>query len=106
MKPGLDADKVANSIYSELWKLRNEFVSLKELEKAKTQIMKDYVDSLKTVGGKARILALNEIYFEDYTQLFKDLDKYSAVTVNQIKAVAEKYLKPEQRSVIRVNPKG
>jgi predicted Zn-dependent peptidase len=38
--------------------------------------------------------------------LFKDLDKYSAVTVNQIKAVAEKYLKPEQRSVIRVNPKG
>jgi zinc protease len=79
---------------------------VKELEKAKTQIMKDYVDSLKTVGGKARILALNEIFFEDYTQLFKDLDKYSAVTVNQIKAVAEKYLKPEQRSVIRVNPKG
>jgi zinc protease len=106
VKPGLDADKVANSIYSELWKVRNELVSVKELEKAKTQIMKDYVDSLKTVGGKARILALNEIFFEDYTQLFKDLDKYSAVTVNQIKAVAEKYLKPEQRSVIRVNPKG
>lgn len=105
LNPGVDSEKAVQLLNSEIWKIRRELVNLRELEKAKTQVMLDYVNSLKTVSGKARGLALNEILFGDYTQLFKDLDRYNQVTVNQIKDVAEKYLRPEKRSIIYVRPK-
>lgn len=98
-------EKAINTVYTELWKFRNELVKPEELQKAKTQVMIDYVDSLKTVSGKARAIALNEVLFNDYSIMFKDLDRYNAVTAEQIKEVAEKYLKPAQRSIIRVKPK-
>lgn len=105
LKPGLEPDKALSLIYSEIWKIRNELVKEKELEKAKTQVLTDYIDSLKTVAGKARALAVNEILFGDYTRLFKDIENYQSVTPLQIKEVANKYLNPSQRSVIRVIPK-
>ena len=105
VKPGASKDKVLTSIYGELYKLRKYLVSEKELDKAKNQIMKAYVDGLKTISGKARILAINEIYFGDYQVLYKDLEKYEAVTREDIVKVAAKYLLPEKRSVIQVLPK-
>lgn len=105
VKPGVDMEKAINSVYNELWKVRTKVVTEDELAKAKTQVMKDYVDSLKTVSGKARAIAMNEILFKDYSVMFQDLDRYNAVTAEQIKAVADKYLQPAQRSIIRVVPK-
>ncbi|MCB0385557.1 MAG: insulinase family protein, partial [Bdellovibrionales bacterium] len=105
VKPGADMEKAIGTVYTELWKFRNELVQPDELQKAKTQVMMDYVDSLKTVSGKARAIALNEVLFNDYSIMFKDLDRYNAVTAEQIKEVADKYLKPHQRSIIRVKPK-
>lgn len=105
VKPGQDMEKAIQSAFSELYKFRTHLVDQKELEKAKNKIMKDYVDSLKTVSGKARALAVNEVTFGDYQELFKDLDRYNQVTAEQIKDVAERYLQPQQRSVIRIKPK-
>lgn len=105
VKPGVGADQVINSIQAEVAKLRNKLVDEKELNKIKNQMMTDYVQSLKTMQGKARALAVNEILFGDYQELFRDLGKYFQVTPETIKAVAEKYLRAEKRSIIRVLPK-
>ncbi|MCB0408166.1 MAG: insulinase family protein, partial [Bdellovibrionales bacterium] len=104
MKPGVDMEKALTAVYGELYRIRKELVSEKELEKAKNQVMFDYVSSLKTVAGKAQAMAVNEIIHRDYSELFKDLEKYQAVTREDIKKAAETYLMPEQRSVIRVRP--
>lgn len=105
MKPGTGIQEALDTTYNELWKLRNQKVSDKELAKAKTQVMKDLVDSLKTMDGKARALAVNEIVTGSYESLFTDLDKYELVTSDDIKRVADKYTNQTQRNVIVLEPK-
>ena len=105
VKAGVDENSVLKAVYSEIYKVRKRLVSEKELQKAKNQIMKGYVDSLGTISGKARGLAINEIFFGDYEELFKDLDKFQSVTREEVKSAAEKYLQPSARSVIKVLPK-
>lgn len=105
MRPGKNRESAEKAIYAELYKLRSGKVTDKELEKAKNQIMADYVNSLKTVHNKARQIATNEVLFGDYTMFFKDLERYRSVTAEDIQEAAKKYLKPGQRSVLRVLPK-
>lgn len=101
MKPGANFGQAQRAVYGETWQVRNRQVTEAELEMAKNQTMKDYVDGLKTAHGRARALALNEVLFGDYTRLFTDLDRYTRVTAEQIKGVASKYLAPE-RSILTV----
>jgi zinc protease len=105
VRPGLEREGVLSAVFSEIWKLQNRSVELAELEKSKNLILKSYIDSLKTVSGKARALALNEVLFGDYSTFFKDLDLYKKVTADDIQRVANLYLKPSQRSVVVVKPK-
>ncbi len=104
MKPGADMEKALNAVYGELYRMRTALVSDLELEKAKNQVMFDYVSGLKTIAGKAQALAANEIIFGDYSQMFKDLARYQSVTKEDIKSAASRYLMPEQRSLVRVRP--
>lgn len=104
LKPGLAAQDALDTVYNEIWKMRNQKVSDKELEKAKTQVMKDIVDNLKTMDGKARSLAVNEIVTGSYQTLFTDLEKYQAVSADDIKKVAEKYAQQSQRTILTLEP--
>ncbi|XGC81715.1 M16 family metallopeptidase [Bdellovibrio bacteriovorus] len=105
VKPGMGIQEALDVVYNEIYKLRNQKVSESELEKAKTQVMKDLVDGLRTMDGKARSLAVNEIVTGSYQSLFTDLEKYQAVTADDIKRVAEKYMQQTQRSIISLEPK-
>jgi zinc protease len=104
LKPNLDFHKASQAVLAEIWRPRNLVVSPVELEVAKKQVMKSYVDGLKTVFGKAEALAMNEILFDDYNQLFTDLQKYQAVTAQDIKAAANKYLIPQRSTIAIVKP--
>jgi zinc protease len=105
LKPGLGTQEALDIVYNEIWKLRNKKVDEKELEKAKTQVIKDIGDSLKTMDGKARALAVNEIVNGTYQTLFTDLEKYQAVTADDVKNVVDKYTQQNQRSIITLEPK-
>lgn len=105
MKPGLETSSALESVYNEIYKMRTQKVTDKELEKAKTQVMKDYVDSLRTMDGKARALAVNEIVTGSYDSLFSDLEKYQAVTADDILKAMAKYTQQNQRSIITLAPK-
>lgn len=106
MKPGTNYQKAERALLGEIWRPRHLLVSDVELQKAKNQVMKQYVDGLKTVHGRAEALALNETLYGDYTQLFKDLDKYNKVTKDQIRDVAKKYLGPEKATLVVLKPEG
>lgn len=105
VKPGLDTQESLEVVYNEIWKLRNQLVTPQELEKAKTLIMKDLVDGLKTMDGKARSLAVNEIATGSYQSLFSDLEKYQAVTAEDIKRVMNAYTQQTQRSIVTLQAK-
>lgn len=105
LKPGASYSSAQKAVYGEMWRPSNIRIKEDELEKAKNQVMKGYVDSLKTVYGKAQALAINEIYFNDYERLFKDLEQYEKVTAEQVMNAAKKYLNPYQSTLVILKPK-
>lgn len=105
LKPGFGVKEATELSMLEMIKLRSQKVSSLELEKAKIQVIKELIDSLKTADGKAQALAVNEIVTGSYESLFTDLEKYEAVTADDILQVSKKYLKDYQRSTVVLEPK-
>lgn len=91
-------------IYAELFNLRSKPVTTDEVSKVQNQVAKSFVDSLKTVDGKAYAMASNEIVVGSYEKLFTDLENYMRVKPVDIKTVSEKYLKTNQANVVVARP--
>ncbi len=104
LKPGVSSKKLAGPLFLEIENLSREMVRPKELEKAKNQIMKHWVDSMKTIHGKAYSLVLNEVVTGNYENLFEDLIRYEKVTKEDILRVAKKYLVKSNRTVVTITP--
>jgi zinc protease len=79
-------------------------VSEREIQRAKNQFMADFVNGLATADDKARALASAEIVTGDYKTLFTDLEKYQAVTREDIRRVAKKYLNSNARVLAWLRP--
>ncbi len=105
LKPGVKADRVLSLIEGEVAKVRKKAVSQAELDKARNLFLKDYVDGLKRVSGKARLLAQYEVVFGDYKRIFSDLEEYMKVKPEDLLRVAKNYLAPERRNIVIVEPK-
>jgi zinc protease len=105
VKPGQSSRPILRGIYREIAGIRKSGITEKELTKAKNQVMMSFVDGLKTVSGKAQALAASEMVSGSYEQVFKDFANYQQVTLDQVQAVARKYLTPERRSLVLVKPR-
>jgi zinc protease len=105
LKPGLEIKDPLDVVYNEVYMLRNFQIKDSELEKAKILSIKSHVDSLRTLDNKARLLAAAEISTGNYETLFTDIEKIQNVTLDNIKAVASKYLNQQQRSIVSLSPK-
>lgn len=104
MKPGQPMEKAAAVVREELNRFQKEKVSAAELKKAKIFVMKGSVDGLTTLDRKARALASAEIINGSYESLFTDLEKYQAVTAEDIQRCARAYLKPEAQNTVALIP--
>lgn len=105
LKPTAHLEKSILTVEYEVKRLREAPISQKELSKARNIAMKSYVDALKSISGRAYALASSEIMHNDYRQIFTDLAEYQKVKVSDIERVASKYLNPNQRNIVIVNPK-
>ncbi|MGE0633797.1 MAG: M16 family metallopeptidase [Pseudobdellovibrionaceae bacterium] len=91
-------------IESDVRKLVENGITEKELQKARNQVMMNYISGLDTISDKAQSLAVNEILFGDYKRLFSDLEKYNQVKMADIQRVAKQYLVPSKSSVVTLIP--
>lgn len=104
VRPGESAQKAEKLVREELKKMITQGVQESDLIKAKNQIMKEFVDSLLTLDGKARALATNEIYFGSYEKLYSDLERYQKVTQEQVLEVAKRYLNANNEIYVELSP--
>ncbi|MDW8190969.1 MAG: pitrilysin family protein [Pseudobdellovibrionaceae bacterium] len=88
----------------EIKKIQEQGVSEAELQKVKNQIMKEFVDNLVTLDGRARTLAEYEIYYGNYQRLFDDLKLINQVTTDDIQRVARAYLDPNREVMVTLVP--
>lgn len=95
----VNEEKLEKAIYSEIDKIIEEGVTERELQKVKNQKLVEFYHSMETIDGKANTLGTYELFFGDYKKLFNAPEEYEKVTVDDIKRVAEKYLKKSNRTV-------
>jgi zinc protease len=84
--------------------LRTEGLTAEELKRAKAKIIGSKKISRQDLGSLASLTALDELYGLGYQRTDLDDAKFEAVTLAQVKAVAQKYLKPDAFVVSVVKP--
>ena len=75
-----------------------------EMKKLKNRIRSRFLFGLQSNFARAQRLAEFEVYRGDASLLNKELEKYNAVTKDDIKKAVAKWLAPSRRNVVEVKP--
>jgi zinc protease len=98
------AAQVEQEILKEAGLLRTEGLTAEELKRAKAKLIGQKKIARQDLGHLASTTTLDELYGLGYQRAELDDAKFEAVTLEQIKAVAQKYLKPDALVVAVVKP--
>ncbi len=101
----IKVDQVVQEVEEELKLLREEPVSEAELERARNQIFYRFVGRLTKVSRVAELLAHYALFFDDTGRINNDLDRYLAVTPEDILEASRNVFRPENRTLLLVEPR-
>ena len=79
-------------------------VTQDEIKAAVKQLTVDEIDSVRTPDGMAQLIGTVQSIFDDPYKYDDDIKKYLHVTRDDVKRVANKYLVPNNRSVVVLKP--
>lgn len=102
---GVDVLDLEEAINVEIEKTRNELISDEEFQKLRNQVENDFVSSNARVAGIAESLADYHMYFGDANLVNTELERYLAVTKEDIMNAAKKYYSPNNRVTLHYLPK-
>jgi predicted Zn-dependent peptidase len=97
---GIDPLQVEQAMTAEFDKVKTELITDKELQKLRNQLENDFVTRNATVAGIAESLANYHMYFGDANLINTEIEKYMAVTKEDIMNTAKKYYTKENRVVL------
>jgi len=98
------AGQVETELLKEAELLRTEGLTAEELKRSKAKIIGQKKIARQELGHLASMTAIDELYGLGYQRAELDDAKYEGVTLDQIKAAAQKYLKPDALVVAVVKP--
>ena len=90
-------ETLIEEISEEVNKIQAELISEKDFQKLQNQFETSFVSSNATIEGIANSLAEYYTFYGDTDLINKELDLYKSITREEIKSVAQLYLKPNQR---------
>lgn len=97
-------EDILKNIDEEIVKLQNELISEKDFQKLQNKFESQYVNSNASVEGIADNLATYYLLYGDINLINTEIDIYRSITREEIKEVANKYLKPNQRLILDYVP--
>jgi len=86
-------------------KLKSELISDKELEKLRNQVESDFINSNSRMAGIAESLANYYLFFNNTNLINEEINRYLAVTKEDIMNAAKKYYNKENRVTLYYLPK-
>jgi zinc protease len=98
------AAQVETELLKEAELLRSEGLSEEELKRAKAKVIGQRKIARQELGGLAMTHALDELYGLGFNYSDTEDAKFEAVTLEQVKAAANKFLKPDAFVVSIVKP--
>ena len=102
---GTELTDLMASIDEEITKVRNTQIGEQEYTRVLNQLENDFVSSNSSMAGIAESLADYHVYFGDANLVNTEIEKYRAITAEDLKAAANKYLTEENRVVLYYLPK-
>lgn len=104
MKGGVptgDAEKVLDQVLREV---QENGVTQEEINVAVKQLTVQLVDSVRTPYGLGQLIGTVTTVFGDPKRFAEDLEKYLKITAADVKRVAQKYVIPNNRSIVILKP--
>jgi zinc protease len=102
---GKTNDEIEKVIDEEIEKVKSENITDDEFTKIHSQVETGFIEKNSTVQGKAMQLGNYYVFFGDANLINSEIDKFTAVTKNDIQRVANEYLVKENRTVLYYLPK-
>ena len=94
---GVSLETLAQEMDEEIERLQTELISEREYEKLQNQIEANFVAQNSNMEGIALSLADNYTFYKDTNLINKAIDHYRAITREDIREAARKYLDKKQR---------
>ena len=101
---GVSAERVDSLLNDEVTRLVADSVTTAELEKAKNQYRTGAIRERQTTMGIAEALQSAAWFDGDLEAANREVDRYMAVTVADLRRVARRYLASENRLTLVINP--
>jgi len=105
LRPTAKADDVEAAIYEEIARLQKEPIADWELQKAKNNTRRNFINGLQSSLARANSIGIYTVYYNDPNLINTLLDKVAAVTKEDVQRVANKYLNQPNRTVVITIPK-
>ncbi|MBV8207920.1 MAG: insulinase family protein [Acidobacteria bacterium] len=103
-RPGVKPEELEKAIYEEITALQAGGVTGEEMEKARMQIKRSLIQSRESSLQTAIQLGTDTVFFNDPELINTYYEKAAAVTADQVKAAAQKFLVPSERAVVITLP--
>ncbi len=99
-----ELDDIVNEIDAQIEKVQTELVSEREFQKVKNQLENQFVSSASSISGISTSLASYHVFYGDANLINNQLSLYESITREDLKRVANKYLKKDARSILYYLP--
>ncbi len=99
--PGLKAEAALDEVFR---KVQEEPVTQEEISRAVKQLTVQLVDGVRTPYGLGQLIGTVSTIFGDPQRFASDLNKYFKVKAPDVQRVAQKYMIPNNRSIITLVP--
>ena len=102
--PDVSVEKAEAVIDAEIAGIQRDGVTQAEMDKARLQERQYSGEQLGTASGKASFLARSTLYYNDPNRINTELSRILAVTADDVRRVARKYLVRTNRAVVVARP--
>ena len=102
--PDTELNDFIQAIDDEVNKLITDGISSEDYTKIQNQIENDFVSQNGRVAGIAESLADNHVYLGDANLINTEIKNYREISAEYLQEVAAKYLRPENRVVLKYLP--
>ena len=103
-RPGVKPEDLEKAIYEEIEAVQKEGVTNQEIEKARTQYLRGQIQGRQSAMSTAIRLGQYAVFFNDPDLINTSFDKFNAVTEEQVKQAAQKYLVTSARAAVTTLP--
>jgi predicted Zn-dependent peptidase len=100
LRPGVKPEDCRKAIEDEIAAVQKDGVTTEEIDKARVQFLREQIDTRQSDLYTAIRISQYAVFFGDPNLINTAVDKFDAVTADQIKEAARKYLVPEQLAVV------